>query len=94
MIKLVKTCYCSPEQYDAFFDGIKIGYLRLRHGHFRAEYKNVIVYEADTVGDGIFEFNERDEHLTKACLAILSKHLNEQTLTQLYTIEDCLEIGE
>ena len=32
------TCAASPEQYDVFKDGQQIGYLRLRHGEFIAEY--------------------------------------------------------
>ena len=37
-IELVKTCGESPEQYDAFYKGKQVGYLRLRHGEFRVDY--------------------------------------------------------
>ena len=37
-VELIKTCHACPEQYDAFFQGKQIGYLRLRHGEFRVDY--------------------------------------------------------
>lgn len=64
------TCSACPEQYDVYKNGEAVGYLRLRHGHFRAEYNRTIVYEADTEGDGLFEENEREFHLTMAIIAI------------------------
>ena len=69
-IELDMTCGACPEQYDAICDYEVIGYLRLRHGHFRAEYDGLIVYEASTIGDGIFEDSEREKHLKKAKKAI------------------------
>lgn len=69
-MKLVKTCGACPEQYDAFLGGRKVGYLRLRHGHFRAECFGDVVYEADTKGDGLFDDDERDHHLRQAVRAI------------------------
>lgn len=77
-MKLVRTSYACPEQYDVFDEGVQIGYLRLRHGHFTAEYPDVwgkLVYEADTIGDGIFENGERDLHLAKALGAIMLAHI-------------------
>ena len=73
-IKLVQTCGACPEQYDVFVHGEKLGYMRLRHGYFHAEYKNDIVYEASTAGDGCFTSQERHKHLNHACLAILIAH--------------------
>ena len=70
------TCWACPEQYNVFKDGIQIGYLRLRHGHFRANYPEhggEIVYEADTEGDGTFDDAEREVHLTKAVAALLKR---------------------
>jgi hypothetical protein len=69
-IELVQTCGACPEQYDAFWEGQEIGYLRLRHGYFRAEYRGKTVYEASTIGDGMFDLDERDFHLKKARKAI------------------------
>ena len=69
-IELQKTSGICPEQYDAYYKGKEIGYLRLRHGYFRAEYKGTIVYDAYTIGDGSFENKERKKHLKKAKKAI------------------------
>lgn len=76
-IRLVQTCGACPEQYDAFHSetGEEIGYLRLRHGYFRAEYKGKTVYAAEPKGDGCFDTDERDYYLHKACEAIIEAHL-------------------
>lgn len=72
--KLVCTCGACPEQYDVFdANGQQVGYLRLRHGYFRAEAPDVageIVYDANTKGDGVFEDDERETHLRRAVAAI------------------------
>jgi hypothetical protein len=80
-IDLVKTCDACPEQYDVFRSGRTIGYLRLRHGYFRAEYGGPggpEVYGTHTEGDGIFEPFERDEHLSKAVLALIEYDDNKE----------------
>lgn len=72
-IKLKKTCSACPEQYDAYIKGEKVAYLRLRHGYFATECPDVygsIVYQACTKGDGIFDDEERKEHLENAKAAI------------------------
>lgn len=76
MLKLVQTCGACPEQYDAYQGDNQVGYLRLRGGYFYAECHGVRVYEADTIGDGIFKEYERTKHLNAACRAI------EQALLQ------------
>ena len=76
-IQLKQTCGACPEQYDVYLNGEKIGYLRLRHGYFRAEFLGQIVYEATPNGDGSFEWDERVEHLNNACNAILKAHNKE-----------------
>jgi hypothetical protein len=61
-IRLEQTCIACPEQYDAFVDGRQVGYLRLRHGHFRVHYPDVggeIVYQSHPSGDGMFGDDER-----------------------------------
>lgn len=81
-ILLIQTCGACPEQYDAFKNGVQVGYLRLRHGHFRVSYPNSdgeIIYEAEPKGDGIFESEERDFYLNEATKAI-SKKLNGNIL--------------
>lgn len=89
--KLILTCGACPEQYDVLFEGKNIGYLRLRHGRFYAEYvpTREIVYEGYPKGDGIFDEDERDEQLTKAIKALLLKHkgLPEQIIVYLLNIE-------
>ena len=68
--KLYLTCEACPEQYDVTdaFDR-QVGYLRLRHGGFRADTPycgDITVYQAQTIGDGTFNDSERTEHLTAA----------------------------
>lgn len=77
--RLICTCGACPEQYDVFDDnnGKKVGYLRLRHGYFRADYPDCggeTVYEADTKGDGIFDDDERTPHLSAAVAALAAAH--------------------
>ncbi len=72
-MRLIQTCGACPEQYDVFHGKLKVGYLRLRHGHFLAHYGGVggpVVYEAQTRGDGAFEADEREYHLERAKAAI------------------------
>jgi len=76
--KLERTCGFCPEQYNVHLDDEKVGYLRLRHGHFRAECKGETVYEASPNGDGGFDYDERDSYLNAAIEAI-DKKLNEKT---------------
>ena len=76
--KLVLTCSACPEQYDVFYFGEQIGYLRLRHGNFSADYPDVggrQVYAAHPQGDGMFEPQERLYQLTKAVQALLAERL-------------------
>src|SRR5712691_9010372 len=81
VVRLERTCFDFPEQYDAFIGDEKVGYLRLRHGHFRVECPDVfgeMVYEASPNGDGIFDDGERDQHLEAAREAI-AEWWREQT---------------
>lgn len=71
------TCGACPEQYNVYLDGLQIGYLRLRHGNFRADYKycgGETVYFARPKGDGIFDDNERLDYLRKAGKSLLQHH--------------------
>lgn len=80
-MRLVQTSGAAPEQYDVYCGDTQVGYLRLRWGHFSAHLHGSggpIVYEAYTIGDGIFDFNERDEHLRNAVAEIAKR---------IYTIE-------
>jgi hypothetical protein len=89
-IKYVMTCGACPEQYDAFYEDICIGYLRLRHGRFICEYlpTGATVYSAYTDGDGIFEDYEREKYLEYAALALIAAHTPKEASKELhYTIE-------
>lgn len=72
--KLICTCGACPEQYDVFdSSGKKVGYLRLRHGRFRADFGDCggeTVYESQTRGDGVFDDDERMVELGRAVEAI------------------------
>lgn len=73
MIILQKTCNACPEQYDAYLDGERVGYLRLRHGRFTVECPDAmeaLVYSAYPLGDGEFTDEERDYFLRYAVDAI------------------------
>ena len=72
-IKLVKTCNCSPEQYDAYIGDMLVGYIRCRWGKVTVECPYVggeMVYQAITEGYGSFTNDERDIHLDAAINAI------------------------
>jgi hypothetical protein len=72
-LKLVCTCGACPEQYDVFDGDKKVGYLRLRHGHFRCDYPDCggeTIYHSDTKGDGIFDDDERMPELKRVVAAI------------------------
>ena len=73
--KLYCTCPACPEQYDVHDAKTdeRVGYLRLRHGYFRADVPTCggeTVYSTNTKGDGIFEDYERIPEITKALAAI------------------------
>lgn len=76
--KLTCTCSSSPEQYDVYWDDDEIGYLRLRHGCFYADYIECGGYRAysseSMSGDGSFDDDEREEFLTRAVLALKDTH--------------------
>ena len=76
---LKMTCGACPEQYDVFdSDGKQVGYLRLRHGGFRADYPDcggdtVYRYSFDYEWKGMFDNEEREFFLTEAVKAIHNK---------------------
>ncbi len=75
-IELVKTCGACPEQYDAYFNGDQVGYLRLRHGIFRVDYGfcgGDTIFTEYPKGDGCFEEDERGYYLDLACKAIMDE---------------------
>lgn len=74
---LFRTCLACPQQYDVYLNDKEVGYLRLRHGSFRADcpYGTTVYYTEDSKGDGIFEEDEEEFFLTEAIKAIHA-HLN------------------
>jgi len=77
-LRLEQTCGACPEQYNAYTpEGEKIGYLRLRHGYFYADYTPTgeTVFDCYPLGDGCFESEERDRYLNEACKALVNQHL-------------------
>jgi hypothetical protein len=65
-VEFYLTCYACPEQYDAYYEGNMVGYIRLRWGRLTATYPDVggkLVYEAN-IGDdgwqGCFTDNEEE----------------------------------
>lgn len=77
---LIQTCGACPEQYDVVREGKQVGYLRLRHGSFRADcpdcMSETVLMTRDVKGDGIFESYERDFWLKEAITSI-DKHLEQ-----------------
>lgn len=76
-MRLEKTCRACPEQYNVWHGKLKIGYLRLRHGEFTAEYvpTGKRVYSAAPDGDGEFEEYERDKFIDAATAAVMAEHV-------------------
>lgn len=72
-LTLRETCGACPEAYDVYDGDTCVGYLRLRHGYFRADCHGETVYEGHPKGDGIFESGERAYFLNAACRAILAE---------------------
>jgi hypothetical protein len=68
--ELVQTSRAWPEQYDVYLDGEEIGYMRVRHGYYSAEYKGVEVFCSYIDGDGFFDDGERDFYLRRGLGAI------------------------
>lgn len=76
-LRLVCTSPACPEQYDVLdAEGKQVGYLRLRHGRFRADYPDCggeTVYVSNTKGDGVFIKEERIPELTNAVRKLLER---------------------
>lgn len=89
-LRLVCTSAACPEQYDVFdASGKKVGYLRLRHGKFRADVPDCggeTVYTSRTKGDGTFAEDERDEELKRA-LAAMKSRIGPRQDGELYGME-------
>ena len=71
---LVEISPGHPESYYVEIEEKPVGFLRLRHGHFRAEYREEVVYCAETKGDGTFDASERQTEIEAALRAIGLAH--------------------
>ena len=76
---LYRTCCACPAQWDVYLGDNKVGYLRLRHGSFRADcpFKTTVYHTTDCKGDGIFDLDEEEFFLTEAIKAIDLKLKND-----------------
>jgi hypothetical protein len=76
-MKLQLISDACPEQYDAYYDGIKVGYFRVRSGNFTVEHPDVggkMLFEAKIQGYGCFNDDERWGFMQKG-LAAIERHL-------------------
>lgn len=92
-LRLLRTCDACPEQYDVYIGDDCIGYMRLRHGCFYAQYRGLNVFECEPRGDGSFYDDERDTWLNLASAAIIKAHIafNQERdflANKLFVIED------
>jgi hypothetical protein len=73
MLRLVQTGWGCPEQYDAYLSRQLVGYIRHRHGTTESHCPlGKVVWDDDSsIGDGLFDDEERDRFLTACCMAIL-----------------------
>lgn len=70
------TSVASPEQYNVYWRGIPVGYLRLRHGVFRADAPlcgEDTVFMAEPAGHYLFDDRERENYLVAALESIRRK---------------------
>ncbi len=87
-IVLKQTSAEWPEQYDAFMDGVQVGYLKMKKGEFTVrvpDWGDQIVFRADTQGSSCFDNSERDFFLAKAKTAILKKWAQENNANIIIT---------
>jgi hypothetical protein len=87
---LQMTCGACPEQYDVYLNDKKVAYFRLRYGNFTvdAPFGGVRVYESNTKGDGIFEYEERDIELGNAIDAVIQHYIDLGEI-ELVGCHDC-----
>lgn len=79
---LVITCGACPEQYEVCnSEGKQVGYLRLRHGGFRADYpkcggETVYRHSFDDGWKGIFDDDEEREYFLTEAVQALHNRIN------------------
>jgi hypothetical protein len=73
-IILEKSSKVDPEQYDAFYQGRQVGFMRLRNGYFYVSCPDIngeTIYETYPNGNQSFEYGERDRILEDAKFSIV-----------------------
>lgn len=74
-VELRRVSKVMPESYELFRNGLEIGYLRLRHGHFKVYHISQPtnpVYDTGTIGEGSFQDQfERESELRAGIIAVL-----------------------
>lgn len=92
---LLKTCSACPEQYDVVRDGKQVGYLRPRHGVFRADclgcLQHTVLCTEDVKGDGVFEYDERTMWLARAIAEIDKYLLQNPTVFETAPLYNCAD---
>lgn len=80
-VVLKQTGAACPEQYEVYTaDGVvtvQIGYLRLRHGYFKAVYPDhngEVAYDANPAGEGAFASEEEREFYLRNAVKALVQH--------------------
>jgi hypothetical protein len=82
-VELRQTCAAYPEQYDAYVDGERVAYLRLRGGAFRVQCPHIedmengfllseTVYQSACGGGEFSSDDQRRQELDAAKQAILA----------------------
>lgn len=71
-LRLIQTCAACPQLFEAYLGEREVGYIRERHGRFRAYVGDEQVYEAEENRRVDWKV-ERDRHLARASAAILHK---------------------
>jgi len=91
--RFVQTCTACPEQYDVYYDGEQVAYVRLRHGQLYASIPRCgdkIVYVVDFLGDpwkGCFDGeDERAFHLYEIT-QVVERERKNMTEQQEVTLE-------
>jgi hypothetical protein len=73
--------YACPEQYDVYWNGVVVAYVRLRHGTLRVhvpDFPGKVILETTQVeGDGCFTNSERPQQLKRVTEAIDSYYANK-----------------
>lgn len=105
--ELEQTCSAFPEAYDVYLNEKLVGDLRLRHGYFSCHLSvdGEEIYNAVPEGQGEFEDNERQHHLSNAICAIRDRLKVSRTGNHFMVslvdegdyegiVEECIDNGE